>query len=122
MMEIKALEGMIPDKEIEDYFKEIDFYDDDFGYAIIVELLTQFWNIEEFKKLIEDNIVSGTIDKIINYFDEVIYKDSLDKFDEAIEIIDAACYYGKDDISDEILDTYEGIYEKFKNNKQKVLK
>jgi hypothetical protein len=123
MQEIKCLENIIPDENVNNFFKTIDFNQKDYGYNDVVDLLTPFWNLTSFKKIIEDNIIIGKITNIINYFDENIYKDSLEKLDKLLIEIDECLFLDlKENVRDTAYIELNDIYEKFIKIEQKVLK
>ncbi|MBR2828216.1 MAG: hypothetical protein IKE70_03195 [Bacilli bacterium] len=67
---IKELDGIIPNEEISSYFNSLDKEKliEEYGYLDIVKLLKPLWNIESFKSLIEENIIDGDLNNIVNNF------------------------------------------------------
>lgn len=67
---IKELDGIIPNEEISYYFDSLDKEKliEDYGYLDIVEVLKPLWKIESFKSLIEENIIEGNLNNIVDQF------------------------------------------------------
>lgn len=88
--EILAIDGMIPDKGIQDFLDIVDKdgLSKDMGYEAVTEALEALWKNNSFRKIIEENIVDGEIDKIIEEFDSIMGEGSFDDLDDLLLIID----------------------------------
>lgn len=70
---IISLYDIVPDSDVEEFLSELVQYENnDYGYDIITKEVRKLWEIDKFKKLIEDNIVDGNIETIINEFNSTI--------------------------------------------------
>lgn len=110
--EILAIDGIIPDKRVQDFLDIVDKDElsKDMGYEAVTNILEPLWKNDSFKKIIEDNIVDGEIDKIIEEFDNIVGAESFDDLDDLLLIIDKLDEEKKN----------ESI--KMQNAKEKVLK
>ena len=120
IQDIKTLDGIIPDKNIQDFLNTLDkdMMDKDYGYDIIVPIIRKFWNIDSFKNLIENNIVNGTIENIVKVIDELLGENSYENIGITIDNI-----YNLDGLADykERLDEeIEYINNVFENYKEKI--
>lgn len=89
-MDVLAIDGIIPDKDIQDFLDTVDrnVLKEDLAYETCTELLKQLWKNDTFKAIIEDNIVIGNIDKIIGEFDNILGEDNFDNLDDLLMTID----------------------------------
>lgn len=96
MSEIKSLDSIIPDLEISLFFNTLDksIMEEPFGYDDIVPFILPLWEDSCFKNIVENNIIDGNIDDIVNYFDNCCFDGSFDKLEELIK----AYYFGEDSI------------------------
>ena len=88
MMEmIKSLDGIIPDKEIQDYLDSLDkdSLTDDIGYNVPLETFKQLWKSDSFKELIEENIVEGNTDIVEEEFNSIVGENALDNLSDILE-------------------------------------
>lgn len=73
---IIILYDIVPDCDVKDFLSQTIKYDNnDYGYDLITQEVRKLWEINEFKELVEDNIVEGNIKKIIDDFNETIGDD-----------------------------------------------
>lgn len=71
-----SLDGMVPDDDVDKFLSElIQYENNDYGYNLITQEVRKLWSIDEFKKLIEDNIVQGNIKEIENSFNNTMDDD-----------------------------------------------
>lgn len=89
-MDVLAIDGIIPDKDIQVFLDTVDknVLKEDLAYEACTGLLKQLWKNDTFKRIIEDNIVIGNINKIIEEFDSILGEDSFDNLDDLLMIID----------------------------------
>lgn len=88
--EILAIDGTIPDKEIQDFLDIVNEnnFSRDMGYEAVTGVLEALWKNNSFRMTIEENIVEGEIDKIIEEFDSIMGEGSFDDLDDLLLIID----------------------------------
>lgn len=88
--EILAMDGIIPDKNIQDFLNIIDKeeFHKDMSYETITNVLRPLWQNEGFHDLIENNIVTGNIDKIIEGFDSIMGDGCFDDLDDLLLLIE----------------------------------
>ena len=90
MEEIIALDEIVPDKEMQAYINLLDkdFFHTDFGYDATAYLVRPLWDNSSFKELVENNIIEGNIEEIINSFDSVLGEDSFLDLADSLDDID----------------------------------
>ena len=91
---IKDLEGIIPDKLLNDYISSLDksLLTTYYGYEESVSLFKPLWDIKEFKDLIENNIINGNTNEIIEGFEQLETNHSFYELSNSLEEID---YYSE---------------------------
>lgn len=60
----------------------------DFGYDLCVEVIRPLWENDNFRSLIEDNIVEGNIIRVVSSFDNVLGEGSFEKFADYLDDLD----------------------------------
>ena len=118
IQDIKTLDGIIPDKNIQDFIDTLDknMMDKDYGYEIIVPIVRKLWSIDHFKNLIENNIVNGTIENIVKEIDNLLGENTYENIGITIDNLyelDGQSKY-KDKIKEET-DYINEVIENYKN-------
>lgn len=91
---IKEIESIIPDKSILNFLRKLDKEDlEDNGYEDALNEFKPLWKNHTFRDLINENIVDGRINIIVQEFDKICGKNSFNKFDEYLMKIDEMAYY-----------------------------
>lgn len=68
-----SLTDIVFDEDIKKFLKELTTYENnDYGYDIITQQVRKLWAVDEFKIIIENNIVQGDIEKIENSFNNIM--------------------------------------------------
>lgn len=121
MQDIKSLDGIIPDKRIQDFIDTLDkdTMNKDYGYEILVPIVRKLWKIKSFKKLIEDNVVEGNIKRINKEINELLGEDSYENIGITLDNI-----YNLDGCSgyeEKLQEEIDYINEVINNYKEKVL-
>ncbi len=90
MEDILSLKDLIVDSSILSYIQSLDWnlLKKDSGYQEAVSMIRPLWKIEDFKLLIENHIIDGNIDEIINHFDSLTYHSAFEDFADLIDKID----------------------------------
>ena len=120
MQEIKALEGFIPDKNVENFFNLLNknLFDKNEVYKKSVRAFKPLWESIDFKELIENNIVEGRLKRIKSSFDRRTYKGAFKDLGDLLDDIDESKYSGGDFIFDLISNLrIKRIINKYKKNK-----
>lgn len=60
----------------------------DSGYDLCVEVIRPLWNNPRFRNLVEDNIIDGNIDIIINSFDKILGEGSFNRLADYLDNLD----------------------------------
>jgi len=96
---IIALDGMPIDSNVLDFYQKLDKDElrKDRGYAFVTESFKPLWKVEKFKKIIEENIVLGNINQMIEELEAITGFNYFDALDEALDKIDELDYFGKTD-------------------------
>lgn len=120
LQEIKALDGTIPDKDVQDFFNMFNknLLDEDYGYKKTVKAFRPLWESKSFKKVIEDNIIEGKISRIKNYFDSRTYKGAFTDLGDLLDDLDEVDSIGGDFIIEFVTNMkIRSIISKYKRNK-----
>ena len=112
MQEILALKEIADDPLILEYVQQLneDFLKTDHGYEEFCNYLRPLWENDTFREIVENNIVSGDIDAIINHFNEItqdgLFEEMADLIDKVYVLPDGDEYY---DMYEEYTDTFHDI-------------
>ena len=104
--EILALKEFATDSDIVDYLTEIsEFGNYDYGYDLITQEVRKLWSIDNFRNLIENNIVQGNVNIIKNTFNSTIGdKQAFSKLDLLLDHI-----YNADEDMESLMSYYENV-------------
>ena len=96
---IVALDGMPLDQNVLDFYKTLDKDElrKDRGYTFVTDSFKPLWRVEKFKRIIEENIVLGNINQIIEELEKITGFNYFDALDEKLDKIDELDYFGKTD-------------------------
>ena len=120
LQEIKALDGWIPDKEVQETYNMLNkqLLDEDYGYGKSVKAFRPLWECKSFKRLIDENIIPGSISNIRKYFDRRTYKGAFSQLCELLDDIDEVECDGGDFIIELVTNLkIKHIINKYKRNK-----
>ena len=63
----------MPENNVKKYLSKIIKYEKkDYGYSMITREVGDLWKIDHFKNIVEDNIINGDIDTIVNDFNSIL--------------------------------------------------
>ena len=87
---IYEIKDLIDNKLLSNYLNSLDdkVLLKDSGYEEVVPLIRKLWQIDSFKESINNNILDGNIEDIINNFDNYTYKGAFLKLANLIDKID----------------------------------
>lgn len=120
LQEIKALDGWIPDKEVQDTYNMLNkqILDEDYGYGKSVKAFRPLWESKSFKRLIEDNVIPGNISTIRKYFDRRTFKGAFAQLSDLLDDMDEVECEGGDFIIEFVTNLrIKHIINKYKKNK-----
>ena len=120
MQEIKALDGTIPDSNVQDFYNRLNkqLMDIDFGYEKSVKVFRPLWERKSFQRLISENLIDGNIASINNYFDKRTYSGAFKELADLLDDIDEVACLGGDFIIEFITNLrIKSIINKYKKNK-----
>ena len=91
MKEILSLKEFCPDDDVLSFIDELDRYyiEHDFAYEEIIPIFRTLWKNEQFKQLVERNIVSGDIQEIVDEFNEDL---GVGEFQRMAQLLDDISY------------------------------
>lgn len=84
----EMMENLLLLPNIDSYDIDQDNLGVDSGYDVCVELIRPLWSNPTFRSLIEDNIIDGEVDNIINGFDKILGEGSFDKITDYLDNLD----------------------------------
>jgi len=82
--DLKLLKNIPTNSSIKKFLDTIDYDDLDYlsGYEGLTEVFTDLWENDEFKNIIENDIVIGDLDNIINNFNNIMGRNCFHEFSE----------------------------------------
>lgn len=94
---IIGLDGMPLDPNVLDFYQSLDKEKlrKDQGYAFVTDSFKPLWKVEKFKKIIEENIVLGNINQIIEELEEITGFNYFDELDDRLDKIYELDYFEK---------------------------
>ena len=116
MSEILALKEFVDDESIVTFIDSLD-HDEllkDHGYEDMCLLVRRLWENESFKHSVEDNIVLGNIDSIIEQYDSLMGEGAFDRMSNSLEDI-----YSLPEVSDEVFNTHIDAFVEIAQEYQK---
>ena len=116
MREIISLKEFVNDEVITSFIDSLD-HDDllkDHGYEDICLLVRKLWEHDSFKKMIEENIVLGDIDSIIDEYDGLMGEGSFDEMSGRLDQI----YALPEDVSDDVFNSHIDSFVEITNQYQ----
>ncbi len=125
LQEIKALDGWIPDKEVQDMYNMLNkqILDEDYGYNKSVKAFRPLWECKSFKKLIDENVIPGNLSTIRKYFDRRTFKGAFSQLSDLLDDMDEVECDGGDFIIEFVTNLrIKHIINKYKKNKSKQKK
>ena len=125
LQEIKALDGWIPDKEVQDIYNMLNkqILDEDYGYKKSVKAFRPLWECASFRKLIDDNLIDGNLSTIRKYFDRRTFKGAFSQLSDLLDDMDEVECEGGDFIIEFVTNMrIKHIINKYKKNKSKQKK
>lgn len=119
MKEILNLKNITDDPKILEFLDTLDRDEmiDDHGYEEIVETVRKLWDIDEIKKIIEENLVDGRIENTVYRINRILNDKA--GFKKLCDIIDNIALYYEDDSKGLFLDKQ---YDKFDRITSKIRK
>lgn len=99
---------------------DIDTLDRPVGYEYAVRLVEELWKNERFKNSIEDNIVTGDIERIEDDFNQTTRSDLFNDFSRYLDMVDEN--YDNPEIVAEASEIVVSIAKIYQLNEEKVVK
>ena len=98
MREILTLKDFVTDKQILNFLNGLDssYLLEDHGYEDICILVREFWHHSTYRNSVEENIVVGNVDKVVDDFDSIMGKGAF----ENVSLILDNIYHLPEDVSD----------------------
>lgn len=93
MKDLRLLKEITCDENIKNYLNEINFEELDllFGYDGLSDTFVNLWNNEEFRNIIERDIVIGDLDKIVINFNNIMGKNCFYEFSNLWDNLEDTC-------------------------------
>ena len=115
---ILTLDGITPDIRIQKWinFCKNDHLERDIGYDESVKIIRPLWENKSFKKLIEENIIEGNIDKIIKEIDKILGEGSFIEIANSLDDLEEI-----EEETEERKKIIENLEEKIKEYNQQTL-
>ncbi len=124
MQEILSLKEIIEDEHILKFLQSLDqdFLGEDHGYEDICLLVRELWKRDSFKSIIEDNLVLGNIELVIDEYDKIMGKGQFDRMSERLDDIFNLPSDVSDDIFNFYIDSYIDITKEYKERVKEQVK
>ena len=125
MREILALPEFVDDPRIVEFVQSLnhEVLLKDRGYEYIVRLVRTLWKNEEFQKMIEDKIVEGDIDSIVEQFDSIMGEGAFEDMSLNLDQVYALSESDEDSEMDSYVQTFQKYvaeYSKKVKEKEKI--
>lgn len=113
--EILSLRDFVEDEDIKSFLQSLDENEmrKDRGYEYIVKLVRELWKNDSFRSVVEENIVNGDIDAIINSFNVVMGNDAFEDMSSKLDSIYDLCEDNEDGILDSLVSSYQEDVQKY---------
>ena len=119
MKEVLSLKDITNDKRILEFLNGLDssYLLEDHGYEDICILVREFWKHPTYRDSIEDNIVIGNVDQIVNDFDSILGEGS---FEQVSLILDKIYHLPEDASEDEFNNLIDNFVKYSKEYRERV--